>query len=59
MKPLGRKCFRPPSPCKHKVKEKGKTIEAWWENICHKGKNSEKHQCKKEIKLEIEAICND
>lgn len=53
MQPLGRKHFKPPSQCKHKVKENGKHIEAWWEDRNDASKTTDKQASKKAIREEV------
>lgn len=49
MQPLGRKYFLSKN-VKHKCKENGKHIEAWWEDVIPPNKARDKEAARKEIK---------
>lgn len=48
MKPMGRKKVKLLNS-KHKVKENGKNVTAWWENIVFLSKKRDRFAAKKEI----------
>jgi len=56
MQPLGRRHFKPPSQCKHKIKSKGKHLKAWWEDLGGASKTRDKQASKKAIKFEVERL---
>lgn len=53
MKPLGRKHFKQPSPCKHHPKEDGKNVPGWWEDVISPCNKRSRKDAKRDILKEI------